>query len=68
MAANLIALDVGEQRVGVSLVRAEVRLAATMPTLLRQAEDFWQQLEAILKEYEITTVVVGLPRGLDGQL
>lgn len=67
MATNLIALDVGEQRVGVSLVRAEIRLASTMPTLMRSAPDFWEQLVAILKEYAVSTVVVGLPRGLEGQ-
>jgi putative Holliday junction resolvase len=67
MATNLIALDVGEQRVGVALVRAEVRIATVLPTLERPAADFWQQLEAILQEYAVETVVVGLPRGLEGQ-
>lgn len=67
MATNLIALDVGEQRVGVALARAELRMATVLPTLERPAPDFWEQLTAVIQEYDASTVVVGLPRGLDGQ-
>lgn len=66
MGTNLIALDVGEQRVGVALARAEVRVATVLNTLERPAADFWEQLSNILKEYEVSTVVVGLPRNLQG--
>lgn len=67
MGTNLLALDVGEQRVGVALSRAEVRVATALNTLERPAADFWQQLEALLHEYEVSTVVVGLPRNLRGE-
>ncbi len=67
MGTNLIALDVGEQRVGVALARSEVRVATVLETLERPAESFWEQLGAVLREYDATTVVVGLPRNLSGE-
>ncbi len=67
MGTNLIALDVGEQRVGVALARAEVRIATVLDTLERPTTDFWERLQAVLNEYEISTVVVGLPRNLSGE-
>jgi putative Holliday junction resolvase len=67
MGANLIALDVGEQRVGVALARAEVPVATVLDTLERPAQDFWEQLTAVLQEYDISTVVIGLPRNLQGE-
>lgn len=64
---NVIALDVGEQRVGVAIARAGLRIAMPLVTLTRPADDFWEQLTGLLQEHQITQVVVGLPRGLDGQ-
>lgn len=64
---NILALDIGEKRVGVALVRAEVRVPVALDTLDRQANDFWQQLAAVIEEHDIQEVVMGLPRGLDGQ-
>lgn len=67
MGTNLIALDVGEKRVGVALVRSDVRVATVLATLERGTDDFWDQLKAVTDEYEILTVVVGLPRNLRGE-
>lgn len=67
MAINLIALDVGEQRVGVALVRSDVRVATVLETLQRQADDFWQKLSDVVNEYDIKTVILGLPRNLSSQ-
>ncbi len=64
---NVLALDVGEKRVGLALVRAEVRVPVLLATLQTQADDFWGSLAAILKQHDITEVVIGLPRGLEGQ-
>lgn len=66
-ASNILGLDVGEKRVGVAMVRAEVRVPVTLDTLDREATDFWHQLIEITKQNNIGEVVIGLPRGLDGQ-
>lgn len=66
-ANNLLALDVGEKRVGVALARADVRVPVVLETLERQASDFWQKLASVIKQHDIEEVVIGLPRGLDGQ-
>lgn len=65
--SNILALDVGEVRVGVALARAEVQIPVVLTTLQRQAEDFWEQLTAMIIEHAAGQLVIGLPRGLDGQ-
>lgn len=64
---NLLALDVGGARVGVAVSRADVAVARPLKTLAREDADFWQQLVALVDEHEVGELVVGLPRGLDGQ-
>lgn len=66
-ANNILALDIGEKRVGVALARAGIRVPVTLDTLERQAENFWEKLAAVIKEHDISRVVIGLPRGLEGQ-
>lgn len=65
--SNLLALDVGDKRLGLAVARAEVRVPISLPTLERDGAQLWQQLRAIIKEYDVNQLVVGLPRGLDGQ-
>lgn len=60
------ALDVGDVRVGVASTRVMVALPKPLVTLKRD-ENFWQQLQTCIHENEIAALVVGLPRGLDGQ-
>ena len=60
------ALDVGDVRVGVASTRAMVALPKPLVTLKRD-ENFWQQLQTCIHENEIAALVIGLPRGLDGQ-
>lgn len=64
---NILCLDVGEKRVGVALLRTSPRIPVALMTLERRAEHFWQQLTNLLQEHEVGKIVIGLPRGLDGQ-
>ncbi len=66
-ANNLLSLDVGEVRVGAAMARADVRLPVALRTLLRSQPDFWDQLAEIIAQNDIGQIIVGLPRGLDGQ-
>jgi putative holliday junction resolvase len=63
---SLLALDVGAKRIGVALADAEVRFANPLRTL-EHSEDVFTEIAALIDEHNVTTVVVGLPRGLDGQ-
>lgn len=62
-----MALDVGDERVGLAFSRSDVKLPISLKTLNRQDKNFWQDLLTIIDEHEIGVVVIGLPRGLDGQ-
>jgi putative Holliday junction resolvase len=62
----ILALDVGDRRIGVARAGVEARLAQPLTTLLHD-DDIWQTLARLIEEQQADTVVVGLPRGLDGQ-
>ena len=64
--ATILALDVGGRRVGMALADVEVRFAHPLDTIEYSSEIF-QQIKKIVEKHQVVTVVVGLPRGLDGQ-
>jgi putative Holliday junction resolvase len=64
--ANFAALDVGSKRIGVAVATAQARLAHPLTTLMND-DDMWLKLAEILHHESVGTVIVGLPRGLDGQ-
>jgi putative Holliday junction resolvase len=65
---RLLALDVGEKRVGVALSDETRTLARPLLTLTRasKTEDF-DALEALCREHAIEQVIVGLPKTLRGE-
>ncbi|HVV26316.1 MAG TPA: Holliday junction resolvase RuvX [Candidatus Saccharimonadales bacterium] len=63
---TILALDVGDKRVGVARASAVARLPEPLVTLSRGA-DFFPKLKRIIAAEAVTDLVVGLPRGLDGQ-
>lgn len=63
---SILALDVGEKRIGVARAGLEARLAQPLTTLDHN-DNIWQTLAKLIGEQQVDTVVVGLPRGLDGQ-
>ena len=65
--SNLLALDVGDERVGIALARADVRIPVPVATLLRSEPAFWEQLSDIVSRHDVSQLILGLPRGLDGQ-
>ena len=65
---NVLALDVGERRIGVALASMEARMASPLLTLdRREHADIMVRIKQLLAQHEIDTVVVGLPRGMEGQ-
>jgi putative pre-16S rRNA nuclease len=65
---RLLALDVGEKRVGVALCDETQTLARPLLTLKRASkkEDF-ARLAALCREHVIEKVIVGLPKTLRGE-
>lgn len=63
---TILALDVGAARIGVAVARQDVRLA--QPVGAWDNDDtFVEKLRSFCQSEQVGRVVVGLPRGLDGQ-
>lgn len=64
--ATILALDVGERRVGVAIAGIVARLPRPFMTLNFDKEIF-SAVEQLIKENNVSMIVVGLPRGMSGQ-
>lgn len=64
---SILGLDAGGKRVGVAVASAEARLPRPLATL-ENGEGFFDELSGIIRSEDAGTLVVGLPRGMDGQL
>jgi putative Holliday junction resolvase len=63
---NILALDIGEKRVGI----ARVSMLAKLPKALgfiNNDFDFIQNLSKSIKEHQVDMIIVGLPRNMSGQ-
>jgi putative holliday junction resolvase len=63
--SNIIALDVGEKRVGVAIAHKIARLPRPLTTLIR-GKTFWDELKKLLVQESVSMIVVGMPRSLNG--
>jgi len=63
---NIMAIDVGDKRVGIAIANKIARLPSPLVTLNR-GDMFWQELVSLIRENDVATVVVGLPRNLYGE-
>jgi putative Holliday junction resolvase len=63
---KILALDVGGVRIGVALADAQLKFANPLITLINN-EAVWDEIAAIVQANDVQTIVVGLPRGLEGQ-
>lgn len=65
---NAIGLDVGERRIGVALASVDARLPSALKTIDRvQTPNAYEAIAKLVTDNNAATVVVGLPRGMDGQ-
>lgn len=63
---SIIALDVGAKRVGVAVASLIARLPRPLMTLERE-RDFFAELEKLIVSEDAGALVVGFPRGMQGQ-
>lgn len=67
---RLMALDVGEVRIGIALSDASGFLASPYTTLRvsRNEAETWAKLQQLIEETEAEGLVIGLPISLDGEI
>ncbi len=68
--ARLMALDVGEARIGIAVCDSTGVLASPYTTLhiTRDEQQTWKAIQKVIDETDAEGLVVGLPVSLDGQL
>jgi putative holliday junction resolvase len=63
---TLLALDIGEKRIGVAIATLDSKLPRPLVTLINDQE-LINNLRSIIEGQQVEQIVAGLPRGLDGQ-
>jgi putative holliday junction resolvase len=68
--ARLMALDVGEARIGVAVSDTTGFLASPYTTIhvSRNEQQNWDTIQRLLEETEAEGIIIGLPISLDGQI
>jgi putative holliday junction resolvase len=68
MSKTVLALDVGERRIGVAIASLDARLPTPLLTIDRnQPMDVYEQIKLLVIKHDTETIVVGLPRGMNAQ-
>jgi len=65
--STFIGLDVGERRIGVARIHNVVGIAEPLEHIDTTTQDVIQTIHKVVNDFGADGVVVGLPRGLDGQ-
>jgi putative Holliday junction resolvase len=63
---TILALDVGDVRIGVARANTVARLAEPLATL-QASEAVYNQIAELCEQHDVTKVVIGLPRDMQGQ-
>lgn len=63
---RILALDVGDKRIGIAVSDSTCTIAAGLCTIERQGKNVKEKLRALCKEYGIVEIVVGIPLTIDG--
>lgn len=64
--STILALDVGERRIGVARASAVAKLPSPLKTIHNEPEVL-SEISNLIKEQNAIALVLGLPRGLNGQ-
>lgn len=65
MATNFFALDIGEKRIGIARAHSIARLPEPVATLANDSE-FADTFAKLVKDNDVSLIVVGLPRSMKG--
>ena len=61
-----LALDVGDKRIGAAMTNSIARLPQPLTTL-NVDENIMNQISDLIKANKVSELIIGLPRGLNGQ-
>jgi len=64
---DVIGLDIGDARIGVARINMIAKIAEPLDPIIVKSVEPFSAIMAVVKEYSASCVVLGLPRGLDGQ-
>jgi putative Holliday junction resolvase len=64
-AKNILALDVGDARIGVAVANTIARMPNPL-TILPNGPKVFHEIESLVREHDISSIVVGLPRDMSG--
>jgi putative Holliday junction resolvase len=67
MNGRVLAIDPGERRVGLALSDPLGITAQGLPTFDRRSGDLCEHVEKIVREYDVTRIVVGNPVSMSGR-
>jgi putative holliday junction resolvase len=65
---RILAIDYGQRRVGIATTDPTGVIASPLKVIDRKAGSWYPELLELFRELAVTTVVVGLPRNMDGTL
>jgi putative Holliday junction resolvase len=67
--SRTLGIDYGEKRIGLAISDPLGIIAQSLPTLIvSKNQDILSEIKKLIKEYEISTIVLGLPKNMDGTL
>jgi putative Holliday junction resolvase len=67
--SRILGIDFGQRRIGLALSDALGITAQGLPTLdTKKTKDIFAQLKNIIKEKNVTQVVVGMPKNMNGTM
>jgi putative Holliday junction resolvase len=66
---RILGIDYGKRRIGLAISDPLGIIAQSLPTLIiKETTDLLSEIEILVKEKDISTIVLGLPRNMDGTL
>ncbi len=65
--SDIIGLDLGQARTGVARIHPVARIAEPLEHIVMKDGDFTEAVESVVAQHMASCVVVGMPRGLNGQ-
>jgi putative Holliday junction resolvase len=66
---RILAIDFGERRIGLAISDPLGITAQGLPTIdTRKTKDFFSFIQNLIQEKEVSKVVVGMPRNMDGSI
>ena len=63
---SVMALDVGEKRIGIAVANMAAKIASPLTTL-KNDHEFTSHLKKLIKENDVNELIIGLPRDVHGK-